>query len=110
MREAMVADVEDSAGTGFKAFHESDLKTPILKDFRVGGKTGTAEVERLGKNLDKTTWFASYGPFENPRYVVVAMVENGGSGGGTCAPITVKVYQEILKMEAKRGTQVAKKD
>ena len=107
VRQAMVADVEDPDGTGFKAFHEGDLKTPLLKNFRVGGKTGTAEVEREGRNLDKTTWFASFGPFENPRYVVVAMVENGGSGGGTCAPITMKVYRAIQKMEAERGPQFA---
>jgi penicillin-binding protein 2 len=103
VREAMVADVEDPAGTGFKAFHEPDLKTPILKDFRVGGKTGTAEVEREGRKDDKTTWFASFGPFEHPRYVVVAMVESGSSGGGTCAPITMRVYRAIQKLEAERG-------
>ena len=108
VREAMVADVEDPEGTGFKAFHESDLKTPLLKNFRVGGKTGTAEVEREGRNLDKTTWFASFGPYENPRYVVVAMVENGGSGGGTCAPITMKVYRAIQKLEAERGRLIAR--
>ena len=108
LREVMVADVEDPEGTGFKAFHESDLKTPILKNFRVGGKTGTAEVERGGRNSDKTTWFASFGPLENPRYVVVAMVESGSSGGGTCAPITMKVYQAIQKMEAQRGLTLAR--
>jgi penicillin-binding protein 2 len=107
IREVMVADVEDPEGTGFKAFHESDLKTPVLKDFRVGGKTGTAEVEREGRNKDKTVWFASFGPFEAPRYVVVAMVESGASGGGTCAPITMKVYKAIQRMEGQRLNGVA---
>jgi penicillin-binding protein 2 len=110
VREAMVADVEDPEGTGFKAFHESDLKTPVLKNFRVGGKTGTAEIERQGRNVDRTTWFASFGPFENPRYVVVAMVESGGSGGGTCAPITMKVYKAIQKLEAQRGQMLASQE
>jgi len=30
---------------------------------------------------------------------VVVMVENGSSGGGTCAPIAREIYEAILKLE-----------
>jgi penicillin-binding protein 2 len=53
----------------------------------VAGKTGTAERE-AGKQ--DTSWFASMvGPDpEHPQYVIVTMVEQGGFGGQTAAPIT----------------------
>ena len=49
----------------------------------ISGKTGTAQV--FGKNpngsaKDDTSWFASYGPTENPQYAVVMMVSQGGFG------------------------------
>lgn len=49
----------------------------------VSGKTGTAEVFGLNPNGTKkgnTSWFASFGPSENPRYAVVMMVSQGGFG------------------------------
>jgi penicillin-binding protein 2 len=101
IREAMLADTEDplpDKGTAFDAFHEHDQKTPILKNFRVGGKTGTAQLERGGRVYDHITWFASYGPAE-PRYAVVVMVQSGSSGGGTCAPIAAKIYQALQYRE-----------
>jgi cell division protein FtsI/penicillin-binding protein 2 len=100
----MLADTEEPEGTGFAAFHERDRKTPVLKQLRVGGKTGTAEVEENGRVVEKITWFTSFAPFENPRFAVVAMVEGGGSGGGTCAPIVRQVYQALERRLAPPGS------
>jgi penicillin-binding protein 2 len=98
VREAMLADTEEHEGTGFEAFHQSDRATPVLKGFRVGGKTGTAQVTDLSNRvIDHITWFTAFGPYENPRFVVVVMVEGGGSGGGTCAPLARQVFQAIQK-------------
>lgn len=101
IRDAMVADTEEEEGTGFRAFQELDRATgryrPRLGTFRVGGKTGTAEVETAGGGMDKITWFVAFGSFEQPRFAVVVMVEGGGSGGGTCAPIAREVFAAIQK-------------
>jgi penicillin-binding protein 2 len=70
-----------------------------LGNFHVAGKTGTAEVKSARSNYNKITWFVSYGPFENPRYVVVVMVEDGVYGGPTCAPVAEHIYEAILKRE-----------
>jgi penicillin-binding protein 2 len=103
VRAAMLEDTEhpyDSLGPGtaYKAFHYSD-GTPKLKNFRVAGKTGTAEVKSPGSNFGRVTWFDSYAPYEDPRYVVVVVVEDGNYGGDTCAPVAEEIYEAILKRE-----------
>jgi penicillin-binding protein 2 len=59
----------------------------------VAGKTGTAERP----NKQDTSWFASMvGPNpERPDYVIVTMVEQGGFGGQTAAPITRQVIDGL---------------
>jgi len=52
----------------------------------VSGKTGTAQV--FGRNpngsaKDDTSWFAAYAPTNDPKYVVVIMVSQGGFGAST---------------------------
>ena len=88
IHDAMVADVEDPRGTG-RAVWISGLK--------IGGKTGTAQIEQNGQMVDRTAWFVSFAPVEQPRWAVVVMVESGSSGGGTCAPIAKLIYQALLK-------------
>ena len=46
-----------------------------------------------------TTWFASFAPYEQPRYAVVVMVENGVFGGTTCAPVAHDIYSAIVAEE-----------
>ena len=101
IRQAMLADTEHGApgdlGTAYLAFHENGA--PILGDFHVAGKTGTAEVERSNRTKYHDTWFVSYGPYENPRYAVVVMVDHGAFGGDSCAPVACKIYQALIKSE-----------
>lgn len=103
LREAMLADTELREGTGFRAFQQENANgriTPRIPGFRVGGKTGTAEIKEGGRVVDKVTWFVAFGPYEAPRYAVVVMVESGGSGGGTCAPVAREVFQAIASQAA----------
>jgi penicillin-binding protein 2 len=92
VREAMLADVEDKdEGTG---------RLAAVPGLRICAKTGTAQITDARNNvIDWTTWIASYAPFENPRYVVIVMVESGKSGGLTCAPVAQKIYQAIQQFE-----------
>ncbi|HEX4646384.1 MAG TPA: penicillin-binding transpeptidase domain-containing protein [Verrucomicrobiae bacterium] len=99
VRDAMLQDVESPEGTGHEA---------AVPGLRIAGKTGTAEVERLGR-IDKSakdTWFVSFAPYENPRYVVVAAVEGGASGGKTCVPIAHKVYLALQLREQQHDKKV----
>ncbi len=60
-----------------------------------------------GKEVGQTTWFASYAPFEDPRYVVVVMVEEGEWGGTTCAPVARKIYEALLASERRNSLPAA---
>ena len=64
-----------------------------LSQVMVAGKTGTAERY----NKQDTSWFASMvGPNpDKPDYVIVTMVEQGGFGGQTAAPITRQVIDGL---------------
>jgi penicillin-binding protein 2 len=99
IRAAMLADVEDPEGTGRGA---------ALPGFRISGKTGTAQVtNQKGEVVDLTTWFVSFAPYDFPKYAVVVMVESGGSGGETCAPLARQIYQTILDRERIEAAEFA---
>ncbi len=59
----------------------------------VGGKTGTAQN---GANRDNTAWFAGVAPVSDPRYAVVVVVEEGGSGGRIAAPAGRYILQYLM--------------
>jgi len=91
LREAMLDDVESSEGSG------RDAKVNGLK---IGAKTGTAQVQDERNRLTgHNYWFASFAPYDSPKYAVVVLVQSateGGSGGTTCGPIAKHVYEAIL--------------
>ena len=65
----------------------------------VSGKTGTAQV--FGKNpngsvKDDTSWFASYGPTQDPQYAVVMMVSQGGFGASTSGLGVRNIYETLF--------------
>jgi penicillin-binding protein 2 len=97
--DAMLSETEDPKGSGYTAFHQSGS----ILNLRVCGKTGTAQVENEhGQKTGWNYWFASFAPFENPKYAVVVMVQSDvsiGSGGTVCAPIAHDIYEAILKKE-----------
>jgi len=93
LQDAMLAETEDPEGTGRAAVVSGS-------GMRICGKTGTAQVmDEHNRIVDHTTWFASFAPYENPRYAVIIMVQSGISGTVTCAPIAHDIYEEILKCE-----------
>ena len=65
-----------------------------LYSIPVAGKTGTADI--VGKQ--PYSWFAGMAPANNPRYVVVAMVEQGGHGGTTAAPVVRRILQGLFDL------------
>lgn len=71
--------------------------------YRIAGKTGTAQVKSIaqGKSYNKNeldkrhwdhAWFNGFAPVEDPQIAVAVLVENGGGGSTTAAPIARKLF------------------
>jgi penicillin-binding protein A len=86
-------EVADMMG---KVVEEGTGTAAALEGISVGGKTGTAEVDRpCGPNQ---AWFIAFAPRHNPKVAIAATVEcTGGTGGDTAAPIAKQVMQELLR-------------
>ena len=102
IQEALRGAVNDPHGTGW---------TCLLKEVKVAGKTGTAQVVRLPENFKKGdmnrmpqkfrdhAWFVAYAPFEDPKISIAVLVEHGGFGASAAAPIAKKVIAKYLNAE-----------
>ncbi|HEV2883217.1 MAG TPA: penicillin-binding protein 2 [Pyrinomonadaceae bacterium] len=66
-----------------------------MAGFDIAGKTGTAQVVGLGKDVGKNkdhSWFVSYAPAYKPEIALVAIIENSGFGNQHAAPAIRRVY------------------
>lgn len=71
------------------------------QQFPVAGKTGTAQMG--GNNLQETSWFASYAPADKPRYAVVAVISQGGTGASSAGVAVRGVYDAIFGVQRGEG-------
>lgn len=80
--------------------------------YKIAGKTGTAQVfgiaqdeeydkDTTPKHLQDHALFIAYAPIENPVIALAVVVENGGSGSGTAAPVARKILDAYLQDEIK---------
>jgi len=107
--DAMV-DVNKS-GTGRRAFQGAP--------YSVGGKTGTAQVfslrgqryveKNVRERLRDHSWFVAYAPAENPKIALAVLVENGGFGSQSAAPIARQVIDYYL-LDQRAGAPAAEDD
>jgi penicillin-binding protein 2 len=91
LREVVISGTGAGAFSGF----------PIA----ISGKTGTGEV--FGRNPNgsekaNTSWFASYGPTNKPRFAVVMMVSQGGFGASTSGVGVRKIYETLFGVEGSK--------
>ena len=71
-----------------------------MDGFDIAGKTGTAQVVGLGKDVGKNkdhAWFVSYAPAYKPEIAMVALIENSGFGGSNAAPAVRGVYDAYYR-------------
>jgi penicillin-binding protein 2 len=96
----LVDAVEDKHGTSWRA---------RVADIKLGGKTGTAQVISLKRTENMKdediplhwrdhSWFAGIYPSDNPRYSVVVLIEHGGSGGRSSAPLAGTVIDKMISL------------
>ncbi len=103
VQDAMFASTNEARGTSYKS-RIDDLK------YQFAGKTGTAQVKKItarDRELDLKTFeipyeerdhalYVAYGPYKNPRYALSVIVEHGGSGSATAAPMATKLFKLVI--------------
>lgn len=70
-----------------------------IQNFDIAGKTGTAQVAELGKDVGANkdhSWFVSFAPAYKPEIAVIALIENSGFGGSHAGPAARGVYDAYL--------------
>ena len=107
MREGMFNVVNAAKGTAKTARLNVDGKL-------IAGKTGTTQVKRISmkereeglRSQDELPWedrnhalFVSFGPTDNPRYALAVVIEHGGGGASTAAPVARAIMEAALKLD-----------
>ncbi len=75
--------------------------------YEFAGKTGTAQVigiaqdkeykkEEIAEEFQDHALFIAFAPVESPRIAVAIIVENGGGGSKTAAPIARKMFDQFM--------------
>lgn len=83
----------------------------LSSNVKIAGKTGTAQVVAIKQDVKKRkseydmeyysrshAWFTTYGPYDDPQYIVLAMVEHGGHGGHAAGEIVSNIYNKLLEL------------
>jgi penicillin-binding protein 2 len=87
VRQALTGVVGKPEGTAYAPFRDFPMgRIPVA------GKTGTAQVP----SKDDYSWFAAMAPANHPRFVVVALVEQGGHGSQTAAPVVRRILDGLF--------------
>jgi penicillin-binding protein 2 len=100
IRDGLRRVMAEEGGTGYDE---------RLEDIEVSGKTGTAQVHKIGRvrvpNREKAyrlrdhAWFASYAPSDDPEIVVVVFLEHAGHGGEEAAPVATEIIEKYFNRE-----------
>ena len=78
----------------------------------IGAKTGTAQTTDFGKK-SHNAWTVAFGPFDQPRYAIAVVVQNGKSGGKVAGPLVRLIFRGLfaaengLKLPLRRMGEVA---
>ena len=107
--DAMYGSTNEIRGTSYS----SRLKDP---KYQFAGKTGTSQVKKITKkarelelktidipyNERDHALYVAFGPYKDPRYALSIVIEHGGSGSSTAAPIAKKLFKMIIDRHEER--------
>ena len=109
VQDAMFGSTNEVMGTSYR----SRIDNP---KYQFAGKTGTAQVKKITereRELDLKTFqipydqrdhalYIAFGPYKHPRYALSVIVEHGGNGSTTAAPMAKKLFKLIIDRHSKR--------
>ena len=104
VKDAMFASSNEPGGTSYRHRWND-------KNFAFAGKTGSSQVKRFTEEQREAevkqeslpykdrdhALFVAYAPYKDPKYAISVLVEHGGSGGKTAAPIAKKIIKKVLE-------------
>ncbi len=104
--DAMVGVVHGARGTA--------RRSGLNAGYEFAGKTGTAQVigiaqdeeykeEEIPEEFKDHALFIAFAPADTPKIVVAIIVENGGSGSRSAAPIARQLFDQYLLGEIETG-------
>jgi penicillin-binding protein 2 len=113
VRQGMWAVVNEPGGT-------APLARLPDTSVQLAGKTGSAQVRRVSRELresghfdsEKLPWeyrphalFVCYAPYDDPRYAVSVVIEHGNAGAAAAAPMARDIMAETLRRDPSNRTQ-----
>ena len=116
IQDAMFGSTNEVMGTSYR----SRINDP---KYQFAGKTGTAQVKKITEKdrlLDLKTFeipyeerdhalYIAFGPYKNPRYALSILVEHGGNGSTTAAPMAKELFKLIIDRHPLRESIYDKK-
>ena len=116
IQDAMFGSTNEVMGTSYR----SRIDDP---KYQFAGKTGTAQVKKItekDRELDLKTFeipyeerdhalYIAFGPYKDPRYALSILVEHGGNGSTTAAPMAKKLFRTIIDRHPLRSSVNNKK-
>ncbi len=103
VQDAMFGSTNEVMGTSYR----SRINDP---KYQFAGKTGTSQVKKIterDRELDLKTFeipyeerdhalYVAYGPYKHPRYALSVVIEHGGNGSTTAAPMAKELFKLII--------------
>ena len=116
IQDAMFGSTNEVMGTSYR----SRIDDP---KYQFAGKTGTSQVKKITeqeRELDLKTFeipyeqrdhalYVAFGPYKAPRYALSILIEHGGNGSTTAAPMAKKLFKLIIDRHSIRQTINKKK-
>ena len=109
VKDAMFAATNEAGGTSFRSRYNN-------QKFMFAGKTGSSQIKRfteLQRELEikqkdieykdrDHALFVAFAPYSDPKYSISVVVEHGGTGSGSAAPIAKQVIKKVLERDELR--------
>ena len=109
IKDAMYASSNEPGGTSYRSRLEDSKYT-------FAGKTGSSQIKRFTEEQREAevkqedieyksrdhALFVAFAPYKDPKYAISVVVEHGGSGSSSAAPVAKKVIKKVLERDSLR--------
>ena len=101
VQQGLFEATHDTLGTSYGVFGNSPSRSPARPDGSEGRPCPGLQGEQ------DQSWWCGYGPANNAKLVVCAVIENGGEGGAAAAPAAARVFAKFFNQPVPSITPVS---